>query len=122
MSRGYWRLNRALGHASPLQSVVRPIDRYTRVVRFVLAMLMAAMLAVVTTSDRVACLDGCSDKAPHEGSSTTPSVCGLCHGWRGPLPINLGSPVALPVVTMTPVTSRELPAHLASLDHPPKLA
>jgi hypothetical protein len=86
-------------------------------------MLMAAMLAVVTTSDRVACLDGCTDDTQHEGpSTTTPSVCGLCHGWPGPVRVDLVAPVALPVVTLTPVTSRELPAHLASLDHPPQLA
>lgn len=83
---------------------------------------MAAMLAVVTTSDRVACLDGCTDETRHEGPSTTPSVCGLCHGWRGPVSVALVAPAALPVVTLTAVASRELPAHLASLDHPPKPA
>lgn len=84
---------------------------------------MAAMLAVVTTTDRVACFDGCTDEAQHEGpSTTTPSVCGLCHGWSGPLAISVGAPLSLPIVTLTAVASRELPAHLVPLDHPPKLA
>lgn len=84
---------------------------------------MAAMLAVVTTTDRVACSDGCTDEAQHESpSTTTPSVCGLCHGWNGPLTISVGAPAPLPVVTLAAVASRELPAHFTPLDHPPKLA
>jgi hypothetical protein len=96
---------------------------YTQPVRLVLAAVLAAMLAVVTTTDRVACFDGCTDEAQHESPSTaTTSVCGLCHGWSGPLAIRVGTPVALPVVTLPPTASRELAAHLAPLDHPPKLA
>jgi hypothetical protein len=95
---------------------------YTQPVRLVLAAVLAAMLAVVTTTDRVACFDGCTDEAQHESpSTTTTSVCGLCHGWSGALTIGVGAPVALPVVTLTPTASRELPAHIAPLDHPPKL-
>lgn len=84
---------------------------------------MAVILAVVTTTDRVACFDGCTDEAQHEGpSTTTPSVCGLCQGWNGPLTIDVGAPVPLPVVTLVTVASRELPAHFVPLDRPPKLA
>ncbi len=82
---------------------------------------MAAMLAVVTTVDRVACVDGCTDETQHEGpSTTTPSVCGLCQGWNGPLAVNVGAPVPLPVPAPASVASRELPAHSAPLEHPPK--
>jgi hypothetical protein len=84
---------------------------------------MAAMLAVITTTDRVACFDGCTDETQHGGpSTTTTSVCGLCHGWNGPLAINIGAPAPLPVATRAIVSSRELPAHLVPLDRPPKLA
>ncbi len=94
---------------------------YTATVRLFLAALMAAMLAVVTTTDRVACFDGCTDEAQHDGKSpTTPSVCGLCHGWNGPLIIAVGAPAPMPVATRATVASRELPAHLAPLDRPPK--
>ena len=92
-------------------------------VRLFLAAAMAALLAIVTTTDLVACFDGCTDEAQHETpSTTTPSVCGLCHGWNGPLTINVGAPVALPVVSSATITLRELPAHFAPLDHPPRLA
>jgi hypothetical protein len=96
---------------------------YNGPVRFVLPAVMAAMLAVVTTTDRIACFDGCTDEAQHEGRSTTTiSVCGLCHGWSGPLALDVGAPVALPVVSPAAVASRELPAHLTPPDHPPKPA
>ena len=92
-------------------------------VRLFLAAAMAVMLAVVTTTDLVACFDGCTDEAQHETpSTTTSSVCGLCHGWNGPLTINVGAPVALPVVSSAAITLPELPAQFAPLDHPPRLA
>lgn len=85
--------------------------------------MMATMLAVVTTVDRVACFDGCTDEAQHEGpSTTTPSVCGLCQGWNGPLAINVGAPVPLSAPTLVPVALRELSAHSVPLEHPPKTA
>jgi hypothetical protein len=83
---------------------------------------MAVLLAVVTTTDRVACFDGCTDEAQHEAPSTTPSVCGLCHGWSGPLAIDVSAPASLPVVAVAPPASPELPAHFAPIDHPPRLA
>jgi cytochrome c553 len=92
-------------------------------VRFFLAAVMAAMLAIATTTDRVVCIDGCTDDAQHDSPSTaTPSVCGLCHGWNGPLTITVGRPAPLPVEARAIVASRELPAHLSTVDHPPKLA
>lgn len=91
--------------------------------RELLAALMTAALLVVTTTDRVACADGCTDEVQHQGPATpTPSVCGLCHGWNGPLIISVNAPVSLPVVSFTALSSRELPAHVTPLDHPPKLA
>ncbi len=91
--------------------------------RALLAALMTAALLVVTTTDRVACSDGCTDEVQHQGPATpTPSVCGLCHGWNGPLIVSVHVPVSLPFVTFTARSSRELPAHVTPLDHPPKLA
>jgi len=91
-------------------------------VKFVFAVVMTAMLVVVTTADRIACFDGCTDEAQHEGpATTTPSVCGLCHGWTGPVAISIGAPAPLPSVAPAAATSPELPAHAAPPDHPPKL-
>jgi hypothetical protein len=96
---------------------------YTVTVRFVLAAVMAVLLGVVTTTDRVACLDGCTDDTQHSSPSTaTPSVCGLCHGWSGPFAIDVGAPAARPALMLPAITPQELPAHLAPLDHPPELA
>ena len=91
--------------------------------RELLAALMTAALLVVTTTDRVACADGCTDEVQHQGPATpTPSVCGLCHGWNGPLIISVNAPVSLAIVSGTALSSPELPAHVTPLDHPPKLA
>jgi hypothetical protein len=92
-------------------------------VRLLLAALMAAMLAVVTTADRFACFDGCTDEAQHESqTSTAPSVCTLCHGWGGPLAVDIAAPTPLAVVRIAPVVFRELPAHVGPIEHPPRLA
>ncbi|MGE0813832.1 MAG: hypothetical protein AB7O28_07295 [Vicinamibacterales bacterium] len=91
--------------------------------RVILALVMGAMLAVVTTTDRVLCIDGCTDDLQHDGLGTaTPSVCSLCHGWNGPVVISVGGPAPLPIGPRVRTASRELPAHAAPLYHPPKLA
>jgi hypothetical protein len=89
-------------------------------VRLFLTALMAVTLAIVTTTDRVACFDGCTDEAQHE-SPTTPSVCGLCHGWSNPDTAALGAPLPMPVAGVVIVASSEHPAHLARIDHPPRI-
>lgn len=94
---------------------------YTPPVHLLVAALMTVTLAVMTTTDRVACFDGCTDEAQHE-SPTTPSVCGLCHGWSNPAPAALGAPLAMPVAGAVIVESSEQPAHLARIDHPPRIA
>lgn len=104
-----------------------PSGRYTDAVHFVQAAVMAATLAVVTTIDRVACVDGCTDQAPRQEPSTpspttSPSVCGLCHGWNGPSIIDTGAPAPRLVATTAAVVSNETPAHDPPPDHPPKLA
>jgi hypothetical protein len=88
----------------------------------VLAVLIAMMLAVATTADRVACPDGCKDEAQHETSTTTPWACGLCHGWTGSGPAAVGAPVAH--TTRRPVATAvfERSPHLTPIDHPPRFA
>jgi hypothetical protein len=92
-------------------------------VRPLLAALIAMMLVIGITTDQVECLDGCTDEAQPEGASTaTTSLCDLCHGWHRPHTLGVGAPAERPLVTLAPPASREEPAHVTPLDHPPRLA
>lgn len=85
------------------------------------AILLVVVFAIATTTDRVDCVDGCTDEAA-QGQPTAPSACGLCHGWSRPIGIGIvGAPRRPVALTHAPVPSRELPAHLSPPDHPPKL-
>jgi len=91
-------------------------------VRIVLATLMAVMLAVMTTTDRVACVDGCTDDDQHASTSPTTSACGLCHGWNGPASTAVVAPVAQ-AVSRAPAPDCYAPsAYPPAIDHPPRVA
>lgn len=91
--------------------------------RPLLAALIAMMLVIGITTDQVVCLDGCTDEAQPEGASTaTTSLCDLCHGWHGPPTPGVGAPAERTLVTLARLASREEPAHVTPLDHPPRLA
>lgn len=91
-------------------------------VRLALAALMAVTLTAATIADRVACPDGCTDEAPIGAPSTGPSLCGLCHGWSGDAPALVSVPRAAAVTPPAAPESRERSPHLASIDHPPRIA
>ena len=91
--------------------------------RHVVAVLIVAVFASVTTIDRVACADGRADATTQQGQAApTPSICGLCHGWSRPLVSDVvGQPLLPRVRALAAAPSRELAAHLAPPDHPPRL-
>lgn len=77
---------------------------------------------LVTTADRVACQDGCTDPQEHRSGSPSPSICGLCHGWSGPA---VEAPAAPGVTALVRAVTPDAPArtaHLPAIDHPPRLA
>ena len=85
--------------------------------------LMACLLGMITTVDRVACPDGCTDSAPlHRSDAAAPSVCGLCHGWSGPTLSSDDRPIAQPARAFEPPDAIEHAAHLPAIDHPPRVA
>lgn len=86
------------------------------------ALLTLLLLVVVTTADRVACQDGCTDPQEHRSESPSPSTCGLCHGWSGPVVETPASPrVTALARTVTP-DDPDHTAHLPAIEHPPRLA
>ncbi len=56
-------------------------DRYTEVVRTVLAALIACLFVVMITADGFACPDGCTDEAPTQTTERASPACAICHGW-----------------------------------------
>jgi hypothetical protein len=90
-------------------------------VRTVLTVLLACLFVVMTTADRFACPDGCTDEAP-AASSHTVSPCALCHDWTQ-APVLVASRPAARVLTRQPIviataTDPALPA----FELPPKAA
>ena len=78
--------------------------RILRLVRTVLAALIACLFVVVTTADLFACPDGCTDEASSQtASQNATSPCAICHGWSH-----------APVVTASRPT-------LGLVAHPPRL-
>ena len=70
-----------------------PRMRFSRRVRVPAAVAMLLLLLALTTVDRVACPDGCTDEASHSELSG-PRNCGLCQGWSGGAALLLVEPSA----------------------------
>jgi hypothetical protein len=91
-------------------------------VRAVLTVFAIALLVLVTTVDRVACPDGCTDEQASHAGSSAPSACGLCHGWSGPEPVKAVEPGARSIVLALAFDRVPHAAHPPTIDHPPRLA
>ncbi len=91
--------------------------------RVVLAALLAALLVVITTADRLLCPDGCTDDAPAQATMPHASApCALCQGWN-PSPVTLTPSPAASTVAHPPLRTMALlaPARPA-IERPPKAA
>lgn len=97
---------------------------YAHAMRVVLAALLAALLVVITTADRLLCPDGCTDDAPVQ--ATVPqhasAPCALCQGWN-PSPVTRTPSPAASTVSHPPLRpmARLAPARPA-IERPPKAA
>lgn len=91
--------------------------------RGLLAALLALLLVVITTLDRVVCPDGCVDDAPAQAS--VPHVaapCALCQGWNLSPAVLTPRPAAVAIVHEASRTMRPLAPTRPALERPPKSA
>jgi hypothetical protein len=95
---------------------------YTRGVRSVFPALLAALLAVAMTADRVACFDGCTDQGQEHTADTEPSVCALCLGWHRTLPPIAETPRPQPAPALIAAPQPDYTAHLPVVERPPRAA
>ena len=91
--------------------------------RTLLAALLATLLVVITTADRLVCPDGCVEEAPGQASMPHASApCALCQGWN-PSHVALTPRPAASVATHVRVTApRALAPTLPAPERPPKTA
>jgi hypothetical protein len=92
-------------------------------VRTVFAALLACLLVVVTTGDRFACPDGCTDEAPAQTASQhlTPS-CAICHGWSHAPVVVASRPAPRLIVRDAIVIANPTDPALPTVELPPKPA
>jgi len=96
---------------------------YTAVMRGLLAALLALLLVVVTTSDRLMCPDGCVDESPVQ--ATVPNAaapCALCQGWNPSVAVLTPRPAAVVIVHEASRAMRPLAPTRPALERPPKSA
>jgi len=88
------------------------------------ACLLVCLVVAVTTLDRVACPDGCTDETPAHSASpgASASACTLCHGWSPAVGIAGPSPVAPASLVRLGLRVYELTSHPPAIDHPPERA
>jgi hypothetical protein len=94
-----------------------------RIVRSVIAALLACLFVVMTAADKFACPDGCTDEAPAEATSQQPSsLCAICHGWSHTSAVIASRPaprfIARQPIVLVNLTDPTLPA----VERPPKTA
>jgi hypothetical protein len=92
-------------------------------VRTLIGILVVILLGV-TTLDRVACPDGCTDEPA--GHSSAPaaqaSICGLCQGWSAPAVSSNSRPAGHVALLDVSILTAERSAHPLRIEHPPKHA
>lgn len=89
-----------------------------------IASLLVCFIVAVTTLDRVACPDGCTDETPAQSAApaASPSACTLCHGWSPAVSLASPSPVAPETLEIQGPREHELASHPPTIDHPPRPA
>lgn len=95
---------------------------YTRGVRALLAAVIAALLIVATTADRLDCQDGCTEQTQRGSATTTSSACGLCHGWSAAVATVAAPPQSQPTLWLAADSAHEQAPHLDPVDRPPRIA
>jgi len=86
-----------------------------------LTILLVAVLLAVTTLDRIACPDGCTDSAD-DHSAPTALACTWCNGCSGPATESLQPNVVVAAWTGPTDISFERSPFLPAIEHPPKTA
>ena len=91
--------------------------------RTALAAILACLFVVITTADRVACPDGCTDEAPAQTSSPhVTSSCAIYHGWSHAPVVLASRPVPRVVARQAIVVSTPTDPALPTPELPPKAA
>jgi hypothetical protein len=87
--------------------------------RGLLAALLALLLVVVTTSDRLVCPDGCVDESPVQA---TAAPCALCQGWSPSVAVLTPRPLPTVIALEASRAMRPLAPTRPALERPPKSA
>jgi hypothetical protein len=94
---------------------------HTGTVRVIVAALLASLFAVMTTADRIACPDGCTDEASAQiGSEHPPAACALCHGWSQPSLLVAARPAPRLAARQPAAAANRLDPALPTLEPPPR--